>query len=405
MFRLFPQNSNLPFMQGRKLAVLVSFVACALSVWFLATKGLNFGVDFAGGVQIVLEFDEEAEVDAEALRASLGELGIQASVQSFGSELGELTKSAEQLKKPEFIVHFSGEFLEEAVVREKIESALQEEFGQKQTAYVARLRFAGMEKVYLNLSDGLEGDRLEAVFSNVDLNPLEVIASSSFGPADANEYQIQFRDPSSRIKSFIDERFAVAGKDEVVTIQKVDFVGAKVGSDLKYDALLSVIVTILLIFLYIYFQFDLIFAPGVVVALAHDVLITVGVFSLMGMEFDLTTIAALLTVAGYSINDTIIVYDRIREARVEYRGKPLIQIMNLAINQTLSRTVITSFTTLAATAVLFLFGGPVIHSFAFALTVGVFVGTYSSIFVASPLVLFTHGWLGDRMKTSKKQAA
>ena len=142
-----------------------------------------------------------------------------------------------------------------------------------------------------------------------------------------------------------------------------------------------------------------------VVALAHDVLITTGLFSFFEIDFDLTVVAALLTVAGYSINDTIIVYDRIREVAQDFRGKQFKSILDMAINQTLSRTVITSCTTLMATGILWVYGGPVIHSFAFALSVGVFVGTYSSIFVASTLLLWSDAWMNAKAKDKGSRAA
>lgn len=406
MFRIFPADSQIPFMSYRYGAGVLSLIFVLLSCWFLWSKGLNYGVDFAGGVQMVLSFDREAEADAESLRAAMSELGLEASVQTFGTTLDRLAETDAQAEKTEFIVHFSGEFLDEEILRGKIENVLSAQLGGEPETWFRRFRVAGMEKVYFTLARDAELSALRESIQSLDLSPLEVVDVAALGTAEAREFQIQLNDPSSRILNHLNQVFSErSGVENPVELAKLDFVGAKVGSDLKIDAFLSVIVTIFLIFLYIYYKFDLVFSPGVVVALAHDVLITVGFFALLGMEFDLTTVAALLTVAGYSINDTIIVYDRIREARAEYRGKSLSAIMDIAINQTLSRTVITSLTTLMASAVLFFVGGPVIHSFAFALTVGVLVGTYSSIFVAAPLVLACDRFFGKAPSRAAKEAA
>ena len=177
--------------------------------------------------------------------------------------------------------------------------------------------------------------------------------------------------------------------DEVVT-EKIDTVGPAVGKRLKWDALLSISVALMFIIAYLWFRFELKFAVGAVVALLHDVLITVGLFALTDRELSLPVVAALLTIIGYSLNDTIVVFDRVREDLRLYRGRGMTyaEVMDISINQTLSRTILTSVTTLFVVVVLFLFGGQVINDFAFALMAGVVVGTYSSIFVASPVVYF-----------------
>jgi len=171
-------------------------------------------------------------------------------------------------------------------------------------------------------------------------------------------------------------------------VLRVESVGPKVGRDLWRDALLSVIAATIMMGIYIAFRFDFRFGVGAALALVHDVLITLGAMSLAGMEFDLTTVAALLTVVGFSVNDTVIISDRIRENLRARRKEPLEDIINLSVNETLSRTIITNGTSISVTIVLFLLGGPVIHGFAFAMLVGFVAGTYSSIFIASPIVLY-----------------
>lgn len=186
---------------------------------------------------------------------------------------------------------------------------------------------------------------------------------------------------------------------------QVDTVGPKIGEELRNKTIWAILWSLILILIYISVRFEFVFAVGAIVALFHDVSITLGIFSLLNFEISLKEIAAFLTIVGYSLNDTIVVYDRIRENLKVMRNEDLGTIINKSINQTLSRTVITSGTTFIVVLVLFLFGGTVIHGFAFAMCIGVIVGTYSSIFVASPLVLEwqrRHG--GKReLKMSKKK--
>jgi preprotein translocase subunit SecF len=194
------------------------------------------------------------------------------------------------------------------------------------------------------------------------------------------------------IKGGLNAKFGEGAFD----VLRVETVGPKVGQDLWWDATLAVLFSTLVMGAYIAVRFDWRFGVGAAVALVHDVLMTLGALSIFRMEFDLTTVAALLTVVGYSVHDTVIVSDRIRENLGRMRKESLRTIVNLSINETLSRTIITSGTAILVTVALFLLGGPVIHSFAFALMVGFIVGTYSSIYVASPIVLYLEGLGGTR---------
>ena len=210
-----------------------------------------------------------------------------------------------------------------------------------------------------------------------------------------NEFQIRVRGAekggsssvSDAIKADLREKF-VEGTYDVL---RVETVGPKVGKDLGRSATLAVLAATLVMGVYIALRFELRFGVGAAIALVHDVLMTVGALAIARMEFDLTTVAALLTVVGYSVHDTVIVSDRIRENMKKMRRESLATIMNISINETLSRTLITSGTAILVTAALFVLGGPVIHSFAFALLIGFIVGTYSSIYVASPVVLYLEG--------------
>jgi preprotein translocase subunit SecF len=177
-----------------------------------------------------------------------------------------------------------------------------------------------------------------------------------------------------------------------VAVDRVEFVGPRVGEELREDGVSSLTIACVLILIYVAFRFSTRFAPGAVVALVHDIGITAGIFVMLGLEFDLRVLAALLAILGYSLNDTIIIYDRIRE-NMELRTKhDLVDVLNRSVNQTLSRTVLTSGTTMAAVLALLFLGGEVIRPFALAMSIGIVVGTYSSIFIAAPTLL----WLEQR---------
>ncbi|MBU3031375.1 protein translocase subunit SecF [Paracoccus marinaquae] len=186
--------------------------------------------------------------------------------------------------------------------------------------------------------------------------------------------------------------------DSSITFPSVESVGPKVSGELIQTAIYAVLVSLAAISVYIWLRFEWQFAVGAIVSLAHDVLVTMGVFALFQIKFDLTTIAALLTIVGYSINDTVVVFDRLRENLMKYKQRPLRDLMNLSVNETLSRTVMTSGTTLVALIALLVLGGDVIRGFVFAITFGILIGTYSSVYVAKNVVL----WLGVKRDWSKK---
>ena len=192
--------------------------------------------------------------------------------------------------------------------------------------------------------------------------------------------------------------------DSPISIRRVEFVGPQVGEELREKGGIAVLTALFFIVVYIWFRFEKKFSVGSVLALVHDVIITVGIFSLFQVEFDLTILAAILAVIGYSLNDTIVVFDRIRENFLLLRSETPAEVMNVSINQTLSRTVITSLTTLLVLFSLFLFGGKIINGFALALIIGVVVGTYSSIFVASVSVLRLGITKEDLMPVEKEGA-
>ena len=214
--------------------------------------------------------------------------------------------------------------------------------------------------------------------------------------------RIQAQDGEEAVTSEVIEALLIALQEKApdITFSSVESVGPKVSGELIQTAMIAVVLAIGAVLIYIWLRFEWQFAVGAVVALLHDVLLTIGVFSELQIRFDLAIIAALLTIVGYSLNDTVVVFDRVRENLRKYKQKPLKEVMNISINETLSRTMMTSVTTLLALLALFFLGGDVIRGFVFAMIWGVFVGTYSSVFVASTILL----WLGVKRDWTKPNA-
>ena len=213
-----------------------------------------------------------------------------------------------------------------------------------------------------------------------------------------NEYMI-------RVKSFGTKNVIIGKikddlKDRNFEVRRVEKVGPKIGGELRTSGILAIFVSMLLILIYISIRFEFKFAVGAIIALFHDILITLGIFSIFQWEISMPVLAAFLTIVGYSLNDTIVVYDRIREDSAAYRNtKSFPEIINLSINQSLSRTVITSLTTFLVVFVLVIYGGEALFGFAIAMLIGVVVGTYSSAFVAAPLLIY---WQ-DKINTTKSK--
>ncbi len=217
----------------------------------------------------------------------------------------------------------------------------------------------------------------------IRLQDQEKLKGQIVGSADNSEV----KDPNAVAIEIVKEALSEAFEGQDVVYRRTEFVGPQVGEELKLKGLYAVIFSLLGIMVYIWFRFEWQFGVAALIALAHDAVATIGLFSLTGMAFDLSTVAAILMIAGYSINDTVVVFDRIRENLRKYKKKPLPELFNFSVNQTLSRTLMTSLTTLLALIALYTFGGEVIRGFVYALIFGIAIGTYSSIFVASPVLL------------------
>ena len=247
--------------------------------------------------------------------------------------------------------------------------------------------FAGGTLVQIKFTEATDATAIREALSDLDLGSFAV---QRFGE-EGDEFLIRAQNTSAELEGLSHTMAAaLEGKYGAgsVEIRRAEMVGPQVGKDLREKGLMAVLYAMIGILVYVSWRFEFRYAVGAVIALLHDVLITLGAFSLFNMEIDLPVIAAFLAIIGYSLNDTIIVYDRIRENLGKHSKEGLASVINHSINETLSRTILTSGTTLLVVAALFIFGGGVIHTFAFALLVGIVIGTYSSIFVASPLLLF-----------------
>ncbi len=260
--------------------------------------------------------------------------------------------------------------------------------------------FVGGTLVQVKFSDGTDAGKIKDSLASLELGSVVV---QRFGD-DPNEFLIRVQESGKgkELSGMISGNLGATYGEDKVDLRRVEMVGPQVGKDLRQKGLLSILYAMIGILIYISWRFELRFAVGAIIALMHDVLITLGAFSLSGREIDLPIIAAFLAIIGYSLNDTIIVYDRIRENYGKHQKSGFNAVVNRSINETLSRTFLTSGTTLMVVLALFVFGGGVIHNFAFALLVGILVGTYSSIFVASPVLIF---WDDFRSGGEKKIAA
>lgn len=299
------KETHINFVGVRKYALFISAVLIIIAIYSIATKGLNFGIDFTGGTMIEIGYPEAA--DLNAIRDTLSASGHEdAMVQNFGS-LGDV------------------------LVRLPV----------------------------------IEGQNMA--------------------------------DLSNEVVSTLQESAGVS-----LDVKRVEFVGPQVGEELTEDGGLAMIYALIGILIYVALRFEYRFAISSVVALVHDVVITVGFFALFQIQFDLTILAAILAVIGYSLNDTIVVFDRIRENFLKLRNATPEDVVNIAVNGTLGRTIMTSMTTLLVVVALFIFGGDVIHGFAMALLVGILIGTYSSIYVAGSSVLLMGVSKADLMPPEKE---
>ncbi len=245
--------------------------------------------------------------------------------------------------------------------------------------------FTGGSLIEVRFKENISLNNLRSEMNKLNLGEIQL---QTIGEENDVVIRVQDKNNDATTQTKTIEVIKNSLKDKSVDYRRTEFVGPKVGGELVNAGIIAVIFSLIGILFYIWLRFQWNFAIGAIIALIHDVILTLGFFSVLQLEFNLATVAAVLTIAGYSINDTVVIYDRIRETMRKYKQITFDEIINLALNGTLSRTLMTSLTTLLALTALFIFGGVVISSFIIALIWGVIIGTYSSLYVASPLLIF-----------------
>jgi preprotein translocase subunit SecF len=377
----FFRNTNIDFMRLRRYTVVLSTIAVAGAVVLLfGLSHLNVGIDFAGGTQLTVRFQERPDV--ERLRGLLAEAGYpDAGIQRFGEEDANevmiktpMIEGSEEGSRAAVVAAFGAAFNPDQGDR----FDLNEQGREALVSFLERLD-----------PDGLAGGDPEAIADHYGGVARAIIgAREEDGILPGWERVESVEQVSPAVLASLKENAALGG----FHVLAAENVGPVIGQELRNKGILAVVFSILGMLAYIWVRFELRFGVGAVLAIVHDVLITLGAYALAGYEFNLTTIAAFLTVVGYSVNDTVVVFDRVRENLRRTRRDPVERVLNVSINQTLSRTVLTSGTTLLAVGSLFVLGGDVIRGLSFVLLVGIVVGTYSSIFIASPMVLLWERW-------------
>ena len=381
-------ETHLNFVGTRKVAFIISIILILAGLVSLAIKGgPDLSIDFEGGTLVQVRFEEPVPI--EQLRGVVAAAGYEgAQIQVFGQPNEYLIK----VEKVE----------ESGMASKKLLEALEA------VAPASNWRIADVKELPPDYSGGFEGGSLVVVEADT-IPPIaeleDMVRAEGVGIVESTletSTRLAFNLPYQGVEAKAAERLRaslVEGFPErTIEVRRTETVGPKIGQELKNRAWAAIVISIFGILIYITWRFEFKFAIGAIVALIHDVVITVGIFSIMGKEISLAIIAALLTIVGYSLNDTIVVFDRIRENFSLRRRESYDRIINISINESLSRTIITSLTTLIVVLFLLFMGGEVIRDFAFALMVGILVGTYSSVYVASPILIEWQNRLAARKR-------
>ena len=382
MFELIKPGTNFDFVGKNKFFVTLSGILVLASLIVIFTTGLNFGIDFSGGTEIHLKFDKP--VSTEQIRGIVEKSGYtKANILTIGSEQKEYV-----IRVAEFAS------LKESDVQ-NIKNTIINEYGKDR---IKKLKFSGEsgDKIEVKFSEEIDISKLKEFLRGKGIDCIDIKRE---GKTTEFQYLIILAGISKKIQESIEKEISGI-KVEIIG---VDAVGPQVGKDLRTSGLLAAIYSLIAITIYVAFRFDFRFAPGAFISLLHDGLITLGVLTLLRFEFDMTGLAAIMTLLGYSINDTIVVYDRVRENLVRYKTKTLPEIINISINDMLGRSIITSLTVLIVSAVLLFYGGHTLRTFSFVMFFGVIIGTYSSIYIAAPIALYIESLMKSySVKVAKK---
>ncbi len=392
---LIPAESNFEFVGNTKKWVLLSTLLILGSIAMLfinkEMRGdyLNWTIDFKGGTEVIVGFEKDGKttsVGAADVRKALADKGYSGfSVAGFTwdkEESGQtITVSGMKIATTEF----------GAVPKDKqakIDASIRETFAANK---VGKATWSG-DRLFVRSESPIDFAAMKALLASHDLQAKawdedEQVRFTS-AQAGTSEFNAQFaiRGIDANLEKAIES--ALDGVDVVVV--QTYAVGAKAGAKLRNDGVKSLFFALLVIMLYLVFRFDVRYAPGATIALLHDAFLVIGVFAVTWQEVSLTTVAALLTVIGYSVNDSVVIFDRIRENVVRLKDKRFDRVINVSLNETLSRTLLTSITLFVVTLMMNILGTGLVRNFAFAMNIGVVVGVYSSIFIASPVALAIH---------------
>lgn len=399
-----PARRNYDFVGRSRTFGLLSAILCIACMVLLVVPGPKYGIDFMGGTNVIARFD--ATADIATVRESVASLGFEdASVQAFGegeglsyliqtqsvSVLDDARRSELQATIESTVAGTEVEFDEtagdrvylrvpESAFSSTSEGSSAEGSGAADDAVLERAATLATQLTTAIVTAGFEGSVVEP-----------------YGASRDRRFVVQLQ----ALQSYFEEHFRADMGEAFLSIDRVETVGPRVGQQLRDDGIKAVLISLILILVYIAIRFDIRYAPGAVLALAHDVLLTLGIFVVLREEVSLTIVAALLTIVGYSLNDTIINFDRIRENLRETSGREsLNSIVNRSINECLSRTFLTAFTTLLAIVVIYFVGGGLIRTFALAMGIGVIVGTYSSIYISNMMMIMTTHFIESRKPVS-----
>jgi preprotein translocase subunit SecF len=379
-FDILPHGTKFDFVGKRHIAVALSLIVnLAVIFWAIpAIHGLNFGVDFAGGTEMEVRFADA--VDPGAIRKAVEELGFKdASVQTYGAE-----SEHSYLIRVGRIALMSDEDVKRVV------DAVQAKFPNQVDSWSFNAEIG--DKIDFQFKQPPTAEALRAAVEGANVRVREVREEAGL-TAGTRSFAVITQGIQDKVEKDLAARFAQA-KPEV---RRVEYVGPAVGRELRNQGFKAILYAMALIVVYVGLRFDFRFSPGVIIALIHDAVVTTGYFAFSGREFNLTSIAVVLTVVGYSVNDTVVVYDRIRENQTKYKGRSLAEIVNLSINEVLGRTFLTSFATALSLIGLLVFGVGTIFDFASAMLVGIVSGTYSTWFIAAPMTI----WLEERAARKK----
>jgi len=387
----FLANTHIDFMKYRRFFISVSIallVVCVVELF--ALTGLNLGIDFAGGTQMALRLREAPQVDT--LRGALEAAGLSGLAMQ---RYGDIADNEVLIKVS--VVEGSEEGSSASILA-ALEQALNTDSGGRfdlnthgSDAFAAWLfeRDPDALRTATDTGDTVAPD--EQAHETYGEQARKIIEARNALGIFTTWDQVTSADGVSEKTASLLQSEAVLGSYAVLSNENV---GPQIGAELKQKGVLAMVFSLVGMLAYIWYRFELRFGVGAIVAVFHDFVIVLGLYALLDYEFNLPSIAAFLTLIGYSVNDTVVIFDRVRENMRRFRRQPLIETMNQSLNQTLSRTVLTSGTTLLVVACLFFYGGAAIHGFAFVLLVGIIIGTYSSVFVASPFALLWESWFG-----------